>query len=124
MRVLSAKIILSAAGVVVLFILISLAREMNRRLQVQREISGLEQDVRAMEKTVVEMENLNQYFRTDAFQERMAREKLNYRAPGEQVVLLPEEADDRAAPEVQEQAQAVRSIPLKWWQAFFGSPGL
>lgn len=120
MRVLSPKIILSAAGILVLFMLTSLVQEMNRRLQVQREISRLEQDVRALEKTVVEMENLNQYFRTDAFQERMAREKLNYRAPGEQVVLLPEEDEARATPPTEEPAEAARPIPLKWWHAFFG----
>ncbi|MBI4022250.1 MAG: hypothetical protein HY372_02745 [Candidatus Andersenbacteria bacterium] len=120
MRILSPKIILSAAGIIVLFILISLVQEMNRRMQVQREISRLEHDVRALEKTVVEMENLNQYFRTDAFQERMAREKLNYRALGEHVVLLPEGGGTNETDTAAEPLAVPRSIPLKWWQAFFG----
>lgn len=120
MRVLSPRIILSAAGILVLFILTSLVQEMNRRLQVQREISRLEQEVRTVEKKVIEMENLNQYFRTDAFQERMAREKLNYRAPGEEVVLLPDQTGERPAPPAAEQDSVERSIPLKWWRAFFG----
>src|SRR3989344_5329036 len=87
MRVLSPKLITSIAGIVAVFILVSLAQEMNRRLQVQREVAKLQQEVHGLEKTIVEMENLNQYFDTDDFQERMAREKLNYRAAGETVVL-------------------------------------
>ena len=91
MRVLSPKLITLIAGVVAVFLLVSLAQEMNRRLQVQREVAKLQQEVHGLEKTIVEMENLNQYFDTDDFQERMAREKLNYRAAGETVVLITEE---------------------------------
>jgi len=116
----SPKLMLGATGIIILFILFSLAQEMNRRLQVQREIVGLEQEAREVEKSLIAMENLNQYFRTDAFQERMAREKLNYRAEGEKVVLITE---DYQAAAVETQAVLERvdsSIPRRWWQIFFG----
>jgi len=116
----SPKVMLGVTGIIILFILFSLAQEMNRRLQVQREIVSLEQEAREVEKSLIAMENLNQYFRTDAFQERMAREKLNYRAEGEKVVLITE---DYQAAEVETQAVSERvdsSIPWRWWQIFFG----
>jgi len=120
MRVLSPKLITSIAGIVAVFILVSLAQEMNRRLQVQREVAKLQQEVHGLEKTIVEMENLNQYFDTDDFQERMAREKLNYRAAGETVVLITEEkpAGEPREPEGQIEEEEV-SIAQRWWRVFF-----
>lgn len=120
MRVLSPKLITSIAGIVAVFILVSLAQEMNRRLQVQREVAKLQQEVHGLEKTIVEMENLNQYFDTDDFQERMAREKLNYRAAGETVVLITEEkpAGEPREPESQIEEEEV-SIAQRWWRVFF-----
>ena len=114
------RLILGGALGVTLLLLLSLTQEMNRRWQVQREVQLLEAEVHDLEKGVIELENLNQYFRTPDFQERMAREKLNYRAPGEQVVLIPE----MALPAIEAQAvdlgeQESTSLPLLWWQTFF-----
>jgi len=120
MRVLSPKLITLIAGVVAVFLLVSLAQEMNRRLQVQREVAKLQQEVHGLEKTIVEMENLNQYFDTDDFQERMAREKLNYRAAGETVVLITEKnpAGEPREPKGQIEEEEV-SIAQRWWRVFF-----
>lgn len=103
-----------------ILLMVSLVQEMNRRWQVQREVVALQEDVRASEQKVVELQQLNQYFRTDAFRERVARENLNYSAPGEKVVLIPEEA---APVEARSGAVAQKtepdSIPLRWWKIFF-----
>jgi uncharacterized protein YeeX (DUF496 family) len=122
MSTFSPKLILSVAGIIVLFILISLVQEMNRRLQVQREIVTLETQARELEKSIIERESLNQYFRTEAFQERMAREKLNYRAPGEEVVLLSSEYIARPETAAREEPTQAASIQRRWWDVFFGSP--
>jgi len=117
-KALSIKLIAGVAIVVVLLIVFSLAQEMNRRLQVQREIVRLESEVSKLEKNLIEMENLNQYFATDDFAELVAREKLNYRAEGEQVVLIPE--DQATAQENMEvENEKIQSIPRRWWDAFF-----
>ena len=111
---------MGVTGIIIIFILVSLAQEMNRRLQVQREIVRLEQEAREVEKSLISMENLNQYFRTDSFQERMAREKLNYKAEGEKVVLIAEDyaPDPTESQSIEERGDT--SIPLRWWQIFFG----
>lgn len=120
MTLLRPKIIALVVIVVMVFLFISLAQEMNRRLQVQREVARLQQEVQEMQRTVISLENLNQYFRTDAYQERLAREKLNYQAPGEKVVLIPDGAFDtpRTATEGSGDEKTM-SIPERWWRAFF-----
>lgn len=115
------KFVLAAAGVIAILIIFSLVQEMNRRLSVQREIVRLESEANKLEKNLIQMENLNQYFKTDDFAELMAREKLNYRAEGEKVVLIPETA---TAQDESDEADVVdeRSIPKRWWDAFFTKP--
>ena len=114
------KFVVGVAVVIGIFLLVSLAQEMNRRWQVQREVAGLEAEVQEANRKAIELDQLNQYFRTDDYQERLARENLNYRAPGEKVVLLPEGAPD-ADVESGEVAQREEfmSIPEKWWDVFF-----
>jgi len=112
--------ILLGTGIVVLLILFSLAQEMNRRWQVQREVTKLETDVNKMERKVVELEQLNEYFSTQDYKERLAREQLNYRAPDEKVVLIPERvAGAQQTNPATKKQDAKLSIPLQWWYLFF-----
>lgn len=119
MAIINVKLIAGTFTIVSLLLLVSLAQEMNRRIQIQREVRALETRAQDLERSVIELANLNQYFRTDAYQERLAREKLNYRAPGEQVVLIPENA--QPATQAEEVAKAAeKSSPLEeWWKIFF-----
>ena len=114
------KLIIGVTIVIVFLILLSLVQEMNRRWQVQREVQRLEEEVAGIQKEVVELDNLNTYFRTEDYQERLAREKLNYRAPGEQVVLIPEEDATQTENELpQATADVSISTPMRWWRIFF-----
>lgn len=122
-RVLQPRFVLTATGVAVLFILLSLGQEVNRRWQIEREVTRLEQEAGSLKKGVVELQHLNEYFRTPDYQERLAREKLNYRAPGEEVVLIPEGEAPREGEVVSQEVQRKEmSIPLKWWYVFFVDP--
>lgn len=122
MTLLNIKTISGGAAVIVIILLVSLAQEMNRRLQVQREVVKLEQQVQQVEKNVIELENLNQYFRTPDFQERLAREKLNFQAPGEQAVYLPQPGIEEENTIKSSTPLQQYSIPEQWWRAFFFSP--
>lgn len=105
-------------GVVAIIVVLSLVQEMNRRLQIQREVRQLEAQAEEMKRTIASLENLNQYFKTDDYQERLAREKLNYQAPGETVVLIP---DEEAVAAGAKPAPPERVVPIieKWWRVFF-----
>lgn len=119
MSVLNTRLILGVSAIIVLLLLVSLAQEMNRRLQIQHEVQQLEADVQDMRQKVIELENLNQYFRTDDYRERLAREKLNYQAPGEKVVLVPSTTNQQ--PDDQPSSPETTSIPIpeRWWRIFF-----
>lgn len=114
------KLVLAVMIVTGTLLSISLVQEMNRRWQVQTEVAALEAEVKTAERKVIELTQLNQYFRTDAFQERLARENLNYSAPGERVVLIPEEfiPPETQSGEVTQKTEP-DSIALKWWKIFF-----
>ncbi|MEX1112482.1 MAG: septum formation initiator family protein [Candidatus Andersenbacteria bacterium] len=114
------KLIIGSTAIVVVLILMSLGQEVNRRWQVQREVAQLDQEVQALQKNVLELNHLNQYFRTDDYQERLAREKLNYRAPDEHVVLIPDEsaAQESKATLPKESKEQVAN-PMRWWRIFF-----
>ena len=73
-----------------------------------------------MERRVIELEQLNEYFSTKDYKERLAREQLNYRAPGEKVVLIPERVlGTQQTNAAKKQDEQKRSIPLRWWYLFF-----
>lgn len=115
------NLILSITVIVAILILLSLAQEMNRRWQVQQEIAKLENEINSMEKRVVELEQLNEYFSTPDYKERLAREQLNFRAPEEKVVLLSEQDAKQveAKSAAKKQEEKPRSLPLEWWYLFF-----
>lgn len=120
MAVFRPQIVLGITGFIALLILFSLAQEANRRWQVQREITRLEKDVSEMKKGLIALQQLNEYFRTPDYKERLAREQLNFRAPGEKVVLIPENTGLSVPTKAKvDQEQKQLSIPLKWWYLFF-----
>ena len=117
------RIVIGTTTIIILLILFSLGQEMSRRWQVEREVAQLEVEAGALKKSVTELENLNQYFKTSDFQERLAREKLNYRAPGEEVVLVPEDSqvDEEVVGSQLIDRVLIVPTPMKWWNAFFGA---
>ncbi len=114
------NLILGAAGIIVLAIVLSLAQEMNRRFEVQKQIRTLQTEANSMEKHIIELEQLNEYFSTSDYRERVAREQLNFRAEGEKVVLIPANTSLKEQTNGQQKEVRVQlSIPMKWWYAFF-----
>jgi cell division protein FtsB len=76
-------------GVVVLAIAWSGAKTVQSNYQLQKQISKLQQ-----ENEVVHLQNnntylLNQFYKTDVYQELSARQNLGLAAPGEQVLIIP-----------------------------------
>jgi hypothetical protein len=112
-------LIIITLGIGVFFFFL-FAQELNRRWHYQREVRRLEQGVQELERNTVALQHLNQYFNTNEYQERLAREKLNFKAPDEKVVLIPQNPAGKpsAAPAATQPAEPVL-IPLAWWRAFF-----
>lgn len=106
-----------------LFMGISFAQEVRRRLVLKQHVQKLQQEIQTREQRIANLQQLTEYLRTDAYQERAAREKLNYQQPQERVIVIPESGAVREA-EVERGADERRrqvSIPRQWWELFFGT---
>jgi cell division protein FtsB len=73
----------------VVIIAVSLAKEVIRKIEIQREISSLESEIADLEQHNTELTAMMAYFNSSTFQEKEARSKLNVVKPGETVVVLP-----------------------------------
>ena len=119
-RARSSKLTLAIGILLVLFAFVSFGRELFNRIQVNQEISRLEQQVRELESRKTRLTNLIEYFEIPLFQEQEAREKLGLAKPGESVVVVPTTNTSLdASPRVGDDAAAPKTNPKKWWQYFF-----
>ena len=74
-----------------------------------------------LENQVKTLQNQINYYQTTSFKEKEAREKLGYKAPGENVIALPVDSVDDKTPDsgLTEQTIKIPNYEL-WWRYFFG----
>lgn len=95
------------------------AREIFRRLQIEKEIELLQEETRMLENKNIELKALIEYFQTESYAERQAREKLNLQKGGEKAVIISENMSDEISLERAKQKEEKSNIK-KWWDFFFG----
>lgn len=111
-----------AAGAFLVLFGVSLVQELRRRYLLDRHIQALRAEIEARERNSAELRRLKEYFGTDAYVERVARDKLNYQAPGEHVVVVPEARRPAEAPPASS-LEPVRVSPARaWLELLFGPP--
>jgi cell division protein FtsB len=101
----------------------SLFKETYKKRQIQEEVKKLQEQATSLEQGNQKLKGLIDYFRTQNFSEKEAREKLNVKKEGEKVVILrsQEEKEEEAKEEnLAEEKQLLIANPLKWWSYFFG----
>ncbi|MBI4407836.1 MAG: septum formation initiator family protein [Candidatus Kerfeldbacteria bacterium] len=76
-------------GIVVLGI--ALTKELIRKVQIHRQIEDLETEIASLEAHNGELNQMVAYFNSSSFQEKEARTKLGLSAPGETMVVLPDD---------------------------------
>lgn len=122
-RILGSSLFIWGGVILVVLMIFALGKAAIRKHDIQTEIQGLESEVGKLEDQNIELNGLIQYFQTENFQEREARDKLGLKKPGETVVAIPtsESEDEPAFPEQEQKAQEDVSNPQKWWNYFFKS---
>jgi len=112
-----------SGGIIAVVVGISFAQEIQRRVALQRHVHQLQEEIQRREQRVATLQQFTEYLKTDAYQERAAREKLNYQRPGESVVVIPESGRVLEAEQarVENQRPAFVSVPRQWWDHLFGS---
>jgi cell division protein FtsB len=107
-------IVLGCGLVFVLFITAKLLMQKN---EVEREIKELRAKSEEINKQNQDLSQLINYFNTETYKERQAREQLNLKKEGEYVVVLPKQD---SADLMQTNAEKI-SNPRKWFNYFFAN---
>lgn len=99
-------------------------KEAKRNQQINGEIEAMRQEAEKIRKNNENLKEKISYFETPAFQEGVAKEKLNLQKPDEQVVMVkPSEYYESRGENVSDNQteKAEEDIPnyLKWWNQFF-----
>lgn len=115
-----------ACLVIIGFIAYSAIKENSRNRQIQKEIEALKQEAEKIKTTNQELQEKNQYFSTQDFQEKIAKEKLNLQKENENVVVVKPSPSSIVLGESKENNSEKKTtgpeIPnyKKWWNYFFG----
>jgi len=110
----------------VMWLALILVKTFYKKHQLDSEIANLKKEIDKIDKKDQELSDLLNYFDNQNFLEKEAKEKLNMKKEGENVVIVSEIS---GSPEPQTAPLAAASAPaqeqelgnlLKWWQYFFG----
>ncbi len=134
-------LLLSVVLVVVIFLL---ARQFKTKHTIDKEVAELKKQADSLQKNNNELQGFISYFQTDSYKEKVAREQLSVKKPGEvvysfsgesgtstgsgtsgQVLGSTDSANDPASIDQILAASAgvaakPQSNPVKWWNYFFG----
>lgn len=99
----------------VVFMSVSVTREVLRRLEIRYEITKLEAEVARLEQRNTSLQDVIAVLNSSTSQEKEARVKLGLQDPGEQVVIFP---DRDASHEVTlPDSDTIRYIPIRDYQS-------
>jgi len=125
--VFSSQIALTVLGfIIVVGISIPLAKNVSKQYRIGKEIKELEDEITYLENNNSELQQLVKYLESDQFALEQARSNLNYKQPGEEVVVIKND-DDRegenpaaiAAGGTKNASIEAKSNPGRWWNYFF-----
>ena len=87
-EILQSKLFTGAALVIIGFFLVSIIKFEPPLITIGRELKNVNQKIDETQNAVSELEKLGDYLKDDAYLERQARLKLNYKRPDEKVVFV------------------------------------
>ena len=126
LRFILSNILVIALLVAIGFISLKAFKEMQRKKQIEKEISDLKAEAEKVRKDNQDLTDKITYFESPEFQEWEAKRKLNFQKPDENVVIVkpsPSKADESggSADQAQQGTQSLKDIPnyIKWWNQFF-----
>lgn len=110
----------------IIMISLALTQETYRRYQIQKEIEDLKTQAEKKERDNQKLSSMLEYFKTQDFQEKEAKEKLSVQKEGEKVLMVT--GDRNSETKTEEEVQAAnepkkdeRTNPRKWWDYFFAT---
>ncbi|MFC1598306.1 septum formation initiator family protein [Patescibacteria group bacterium] len=111
--------------IIVVFIGVSVTKEVFRRLEMKYEIDQMETEIARLSQRNTEMKDLIGFLNTSSSQDKEARVKLGLQGEGEQVVMFPDQRSDQqiVLPDSDKidyiQITGYKSNPEKWFYFFW-----
>lgn len=106
----------------VIYLFIIVGRSVLQNYQSNKDIEREQQRVEELKQHITTLENEIAYYKTDAYKERQAREKLGYKAPGENVISLPfDQPEDKTADSGSSEPVIKTPNYQLWWEYFIKS---
>lgn len=120
------RLVLIVGFFVVAYMLYNLTVSIYENYQIEKHITEFEErNVALKEENEQKLADF-QYYTSEEYVEKVAKQNLGLINPGEQVVVIPDEdlivlSQDAEEQRVAEQIRASWSTPKKWWKFFFSS---
>ena len=103
----------------VIYLFIIVGKSVWGNYQSNKDIENQQQRVEELKQNINILENEIAYYKTDAYKERQAREKLGYKAPGENVISLPfDQQEDKVADQGGSEPVIKTPNSRLWWDYF------
>lgn len=117
-KTITAPIVFCAVLVILIFVSVSLFREIMRNRTIDKEIRKIEEEAERLETRNLEILELVKELEDMDFLEKEARLKLGLQKPGEKVVVINRINQDVQVSEGPANLNNVTN-PIRWWHYFF-----
>lgn len=104
----------------------ALFKKYNENQAINSDLERLKNEIESLEKNNQDLDHLLEYFSSNFFMEKEAREKLGLKKEGEKVVIVDtgrnypgEEVGLREVKKSSANPKAEEFLPKKWWDYFF-----
>ncbi len=121
---LSSRAITVVVFIVIIYAAFGLTKVTWQNYKVNQQIISLKDSIKKADEENFNLKSKIDYYKTDSYRERQAREKLNLQKPGEIVIVIP---NSPQAEEINKEEQnkvvekpTIRSNFQKWQDYFFG----
>jgi cell division protein FtsB len=120
-RIFSSKIFFIIFFIIVIYLSVSVYREIKQRVEVKKEISNLKMEIENLSNENNKLDDLIEYFETEEYIEATSREKLGYKKPGEKIIVFTEEDKiSNSNSIVENNSEKIPNVRL-WWNYFFNN---
>ncbi len=134
-KILSLKIVLFLLLLAVIWMGLVSVKAHYRKNQLDQEVSSLKKEINKLDKSDQELSQLIKYFNNQDFLEKEVKDKLNLKAEGESVVMVPEGQLNLEAAAEQQTASSASAVAtgqqsgeqknktsniVRWWNYLFG----
>jgi cell division protein FtsB len=106
------------------FACFKISREVYKQEEINKEILALQEEIEKFERDNSELRQLAEYFNSEEFKEREAKEKLDLVKEGEKVVVVKKASTEAVRKKEKSPNKAEVSLSRAnyyyWWHYFFG----